>query len=179
MKNILAVALIIFSLSGFSQDVGLELGFGSFKAKATDGTLSESTDSYSGVTTGFVVNFILSKSLKLETGLGFAFRKYEGESDNSWGIPVIAKYYTNASSGFHLRAGLGYSATLEDVDTTLVKKDALSAGFGFGYDIDDNFTIVAEYSTQLSNSLSPNAGAEYEGITVKGSGFGVSIQYFF
>ena len=28
MKNILAVALIIFSLSGFSQDVGLELGFG-------------------------------------------------------------------------------------------------------------------------------------------------------
>ena len=68
-----------------------------------------------------------------------------------------------------------HGATLEDVDTTIVKKDAFSGGFGLGYDIDDNFTIVAEYSTQLSNS----AGSDLDDIEIKGSGFGVSLQYFF
>jgi len=158
---------------------GLNIGFGSSKAKVSDGNTSISTDSYSGVSTSLIVNIPLSSNLHLETGLGFSFLKVEGESSNSWGIPLTAKYYTNNETGFHLRGGLGYGASLEDIDTSIYKKDALSAGFGIGYDINLNFSIAAEYSTQLSNSISNSAGPEYEGLTLKGSGFGVSLYYFF
>jgi long-subunit fatty acid transport protein len=174
MKKLLLFTFLLCSLSGFSQ-FGLEVGFGSSKAKVSDGNVSVSSDSYSGVIAGLVYNFSMSEKVKLETGVSFSFFKVDGESSNGWGIPLVAKIYPKSDNGFHIRAGVGYGATLEDVDTTIVKKDAFSGGFGLGYDIDDNFTIVAEYSTQLSNS----AGSDLDDIEIKGSGFGVSLQYFF
>ena len=88
---------------------------------------------------------------------------------------MTAKIYTGSDGGFHVRAGVGYSSSMEDVDTDIVKKGAFGGGLGLGYDISENFVIIAEYSTQLSNS----AGPALDGIKLKGSGFGVGLQVFF
>ena len=174
MKKILAF-LLALSINSYSQNIGLELGVGSSKAKVSDGTTSISSDTYSGFLAGLVIDFEYSKSLKLETGLSFGFLQVDGESSNSWGVPLTLKYYYNKESRFHLRTGIAYSSSLEDVDTSIVKKDALSAEFGLGYDINNNLSLVAGYSTQLSNS----AGPQLDGLSVKGSSFGMGLQYFF
>ena len=174
MKKIIYILFIIVSFNGFSQ-LGLEVGFSSSKAKVSGGNVSVSTDALSGLGVGLVAGIPVSDRFKLETGLSFAFAKVDGESSTSWGIPLTAKIYTNPENGFHLRAGVGYSATTEDVDTSIVKKGAFLGGFGLGYDINEKFSVVAEYSTQLSNS----AGSSLDGIKIKSSGFGVSLQYFF
>jgi|MDSW01.1.fsa_nt_gb outer membrane autotransporter protein len=174
MKKTIYLLFLLVSFNGFSQ-FGLEVGFGSSKAKLAEGNVSISTDAYSGFTAGLVAEIPVSDSFKLETGLSFSFFKVDGENSNSWGIPLVGKFYTNPDDGFHIRAGLGYSSSMEDVDTDIVKKGAFGAGFGLGYDISDNFSIVGEYSTQLSNS----AGDALDGVKIKGSGFGVGLQYFF
>ena len=175
MKKLILFVFFLSSLSGFSQ-LGLEVGFGSSKTKISEGNVSVSSDSYSVFAAGLVYNFSMSEQFKLETGISLSSVKVNGERSNGWGIPLVAKLYPKPENGLHIRAGVGYGATLEDVDTTVVKKGAFSAGFGLGYDIDDNFTLVAEYSTQLSNS----AGSAYNDVvTIKGSAFGVSLQYFF
>ena len=171
MKKLLYLFLILFSLNGFSQ-LGVSVGFASSKAKISGGNMSISSDAVSGFGLGLVAGIPISEKFKLETGLSFAFAKVDGESSNSWGIPLTAKIYTG-DSGFHLRAGLGFSSTMEDVDTDLMKKGAFGAGFGLGHDINENFSIIASYSTQLSDS------SKMDGIKLKGSGFGVSLQYFF
>ena len=174
MKKLFLFIFLLSPLSGFSQ-FGLEVGFGSSKAKVSEGNVSVSSDAYSVFAAGLVYNFSMSEQFKLETGISLSSVKVNGERSNGWGIPLVAKLYPKPENGLHIRAGVGYGATLEDVDTTVVKKGAFSAGFGLGYDIDDKFTIVAEYSTQLSNS----AGSDLDGVEIKGSAFGVSLQYFF
>lgn len=171
MKKLIYLFFILFSLSGFSQ-LGVGVGFVSSKAKISGGNTSISSDAVSGFGLGLYTGIPISERVKLETGLNFAFAKVEGESSNSWGIPVTAKIYTG-DSGFHLRAGLSYSASMEDVDTDVMKKGALGAGFGLGHDINDNFSVIANYATQLSDS------SKIDGIKLKGSGFSVGLQYFF
>ena len=112
MKKLLAF-LLALSINSYSQNIGLELGVGSSKAKVSDGTTSISTDTYSGFLAGLVIDF----------------------------------EYSNA----------------------------LSAEFGLGYDINNNLSLEAGYSTQLSNS----AGPQLDGLSVKGSSFGMGLQYFF
>ena len=53
MKKLLAF-LLALSINSYSQNIGLELGVGSSKAKVSDGTTSISTDTYSGFLAGLV-----------------------------------------------------------------------------------------------------------------------------
>ena len=175
MKKLIYLSFILFSLNGFSQ-FGIGIGYGSSKAKVSEGSASISGDAVSGLSLGLIAGIPISDAIKLETGLSFGFAKVDGESSKSWGIPLIAKFYTNGSDGFHIRGGVGYSATMEDVDTDVLKKGAFSAGLGLGYDISENFALTATYSSQISNS----AGSYWnDDVKIKGSGFGVGLQYFF
>ncbi len=174
-KLFLLFTLFLFTFNSYSQ-LGISLGYGSSKAKISEGSASISGDAVSGLSLGLIYGIPISDAIKLETGLSFGFAKADGESSNSWGIPLTAKFYTNGSDGFHIRGGVGYSATMADVDTDIIKKGAFSAGFGLGYDISENFALTATYSSQISNS----AGSYWnDDVKIKGSGFGVGLQYFF
>jgi len=196
MKKLLLVTFVVFSLSGFSQDIGLELGFGSSKTKVyTDAVYpdffsnSEVLSSFFTIKPGVIVSFKMSESFKIETGLHCEFFMKNG--DFSWDIPLIGKYYTNpgfgfydekgeitTASGFHLRAGIGYRNDVGRYGSSdLYSINVISLVSGIGYDINKIFTVVAEYSYQLSSSLTEVEVFDFD--TIKTNGLVVSIQYFF
>ena len=92
-------------------------------------------------------------------------------------LPAMLKFY--AAEGFHLQAGpqFAFSTTLNDIknDVTaaveLIDEDfadsiesilrnfGVDIGFGAGYDINENFTIQARYSLELTNRYNgPGSG---------------------
>jgi len=174
MKKIIYTFILLVSFVGFSQ-FGIEAGYTSSKAKLSGGNASVTTDAVSGFGVGLLYGIEVSDMFKLETGVKFGFATVDGESSNSWGIPLTGKVYLG-DGGFHLRPGVSYSSTMEDIDTSLVKKGAFSGSIGLGYDISEKFVIMTHYATQLSNSAGPDLG---DGIKLKGSGFAVGLQFFF
>jgi len=59
------------------------------------------------------------------------------------------------------------------LDTDIVKKSSFSGGIGLGIDLSDNFTLIASYATQLSNS------SNIDGVKIKGNALGGSLLYKF
>tara|TARA_B110000003_G_C16347332_1_gene417284 strand:- start:58 stop:660 length:603 start_codon:yes stop_codon:yes gene_type:complete len=196
IKKLLLVTLVFLSLSGFSQDIGLELGFGTSKTKVYNDAVfpdffgnSEILSSSFTIKPAVIVSFKISESFKIETGIHCEFFKKNG--DFSWSIPLIGKYYTNpgfgfydkkgelkTASGFHLRLGIAYrNDEGRYVSSDLYSINVISLVLGIGFDINETLTIVADYSQQLSNSQSNSQ--TFIDDSIKTNRLGVSIQFFF
>ena len=146
MKNIILTLTFLFSLSLFSQEFAAEFRINQFQG-----------DNYFQVNAGVLANFEVSETLKIETGL-----RINGlnNDDPPLSIPVNFKYYKNVS-GFYFKGGFEY------IDGGFAGKgEMINGGIGVGYDIDDKFTVVADYSVPLDNSAYTNS-------------FGISLQYHF
>jgi len=75
IKKLLLVTLFFLSLSGFSKDIGLELGFGTSKTKVYNDAVfpdffgnSEILSSSFTIKPAVIVSFKISESFKIETG---------------------------------------------------------------------------------------------------------------
>ena len=171
-KTILMLALFLFTFNSYSQ-FGISLGYASSKAKISGsslGGLSLSSENISSFSLGLLNNSSLSDATAIEYGIVVGF----ADGSNSLGIPLNLKYYTSGEqSGFHIIGGVGLGLALGDIDTETVKKTTFSGGLGLGFDLSSNISARVSYSTQLNNS------SNIDGLTLKGSGIGLGIQYWF
>jgi hypothetical protein len=195
-KKLLLVTLVFLSLSGFSHDIGLELGFSTSKTKVYKDAVfpdffgnSEILSSSFTIKPAVIVSFKISESFKIETGIHCEF--FEKNRDFSWSVPLIGKFYTNSgfgfydkkgelktASGFHLRLGIVYrNDEGRYVPSDLYSINVISLVLGIGFDINETLTIVADYSHQLSNSQS-NSQTFFDD-SIKTNRLGISIQFFF
>ncbi|WP_343486747.1 porin family protein [Allomuricauda sp. d1] len=109
-------------------------------------------------------------------------------------LPAMLKFY--AAESFHLQAGpqFSFSTTLNDIkndvtgavelidddfaDTieSILRNFGVDIGFGAGYDINENFTIQARYSIELTNRYNgPGSGL----LTLRAQQINVGVAYFF
>ena len=213
------ILLLFIPLVSFGQNIGLEVGYGLAQARVnsvhTNGFEGAENHlitglaghNFSGINIAVVLNYPISESLKIETGLGYeifnakkttiiagAIDSYAGRNINSLWIPLNFNYYINNITGLHLIGGINYSYNinksrkipfqLADGNEDRLKASAISSLFGFGYDIDDNFTVGVRYSIQLSNSnnkSSPegiNNNLDWDGSKLKTNILGFYIKYF-
>ena len=171
-KLFLLFTLFLFTFNSYSQ-LGISLGYGSSKAKISGsslGGLSLNSENVSSFSLGLLNNSSLSDATAIEYGVVVGF----ADGSNSLGIPLNLKYYTSGEqAGFHIIGGVGLGMALGDVDTETVKKTSFSGGLGLGFDLSSNISARVSYSTQLNNS------SNIDGLTLKASGIGIGIQYWF
>ena len=107
-------------------------------------------------------------------------------------LPVMAKYYI--ADKLHIQAGpqLSFSSNLDDIKQAIrdiegvigtnsnlddvLKTTAVELGFGAGYDINDNFTVLARYAFALTDRYDGPLGGSLD---VKNATLNVGMAYFF
>ncbi len=173
-KLLLTIALVSFCFSANAQ-FGASVGYGSGKAKVSGGGESVTSDASGAFAIGLFYDSEISDNLDLLPSIAFGIgEKVEDESNNSLALGLGLQYYPSGKDGnFFIQPGLGLGFTLADVDTDFVKKSAFSGSIGLGIDLSDNFTLIASYATQLSNS------SNIDDITIKANSFGGSLLYKF
>ena len=126
------VAMFFTTLS-YGQ-AGIQLDYSVGKAKTSVPGLFSVETSAEAFGMGLVYDYKISPGFDLQPGIGFGIgEKTEGRSNNSIGLSANLQYYLlGREKGFLLSTGLGYSASLADIDTDIVRRGALSIGFGLG-----------------------------------------------
>lgn len=145
MKRILFILIAMATLSVNAQsNFGLTAGYLSATAKAESGGISISA-SESGFFAGFFADFEVSENFNVQPELQYI----SIQDGNALLLPVLAKYYV--SEKFNLQAGPQLMFDLDESvdDFSSVNIDL---AFGAGYDIDENFSVLARYSFQLNNT---------------------------
>ena len=174
MKKIsFIISLLIVSIT-YGQ-LGLSVGYGSAKAKVSGSGVSINTESMSAISLGLVYDSNISENFDLQPYFSFGIgEKIEGESNNGIAIGTHLQFYPSKETlGLFFGPRLGYSFSLEDIDTTYSKKGGFGIGFQFGYDFSENITAIIQYSKLLTNM------SKIDGIKVKSDSFGLTVQYKF
>lgn len=147
MKKLILIAIVaIFSTSNIiAQDVdfGATAGFLNARAKVSSGG-SSATASDSGFYVGGFADFNVSEKFNIQPELLYG---KIGEGDGII-VPIMAKYY--ASEKLNIQAGPYFDIATESVPDDFTGF-GISLGAGLGYDIDDNFSLVARYTFQLND----------------------------
>ncbi len=148
MKKLCIVAVLaIFSFTSVnSQETkfGVTAGYLSVSEKIDfgDGAFSVSESGFYG---GLFVEIAASDQLFIQPEL-----LYANINELSFlQIPVMAKYYV--ADQINLQAGPQFNFVLEETSDDFT---ALGIGFGIGagYDITENFLVVARYTFQINNN---------------------------
>lgn len=90
-------------------------------------------------------DFALSEAFHIEPAAIY------GKADNSnvLFIPVLVKYYIGGS-GFNLMAGPQGTIILDEINPAFMRL-GWDVTFGAGYDVNDNISIRARYSIEITN----------------------------
>jgi hypothetical protein len=153
--------------------IGFGVGTGELKVEGE--TMDDAFNEYPSIDVGqeLTFNFGVGKILNQKLHLGFdasAIRQSaEGDSDSNIDLQVnnylAAITYFPKEKGFSLKAGVGLSSLIYEIDTTVVDESETYAGtaflLGIGYDFwlgrSFNLGIHAEYSMQsYSDSDAPD-----------------------
>lgn len=175
MKKFLFTFLFVsFCLTANAQ-FGVSVGYASGKAKISSFGESVTSDASGSFSLGIFYDSELSDNIDLLSSISFGIgEKVEGDSNNAIGLGLGLQYYPSGKdSKFFIQPGIGFGYSLADLDTDIVKKSSFSGGIGLGIDLSDNFTLIASYATQLSNS------SNIDGVKIKGNGLGGSLLYKF
>jgi hypothetical protein len=188
------VAFITFNASAqvrFGVKGGLNLANQSFSVGGED------YSSKLGLSLGVVTEIKLSKSLNLQTGLGYSNRgareKHLDHHDNyvinTLELPLNVVYkFPSQKGGFILGAGpnigLNLSAVVKthdgadekiEIGNGLTQLKALDFGINFvtGYEFNKNLFVQLNYNAGLTNL------ANLPGLTQRGNHLGLTFGYFF
>tara|TARA_B100000780_G_C21033325_1_gene414383 strand:- start:345 stop:869 length:525 start_codon:yes stop_codon:yes gene_type:complete len=121
---------------------------------------------------GVFVQGSLSENTKVKTDILYATATNDGATSSSIMVPFVLKFLSSNGGGFNIQAGVMSSFSLEDVDTDLVKKTAISGALGLGYDA-GNFMMEVRYYPQLTNS------SNIDGLTAKANSISFGLNYLF
>ena len=148
LKAILcAMAFTMLSLSSFAQEstFGLTAGYLNAEFKVSEETVSFSDDG-SGFYIGVLADFELNESWHIVPGVNYG----NVEETSLLFIPVMAQYHI-ANSGVFLQAGPQATLNLEEDPGEFTNTVGVDAGFGVGYEINENFFVEAKYALELTN----------------------------
>lgn len=175
MKKLLFLFLFVSFCLTTNAQFGVSVGYSSGKAKISGGGESVTSGASGSFSLGLFYDSELSDNIDLLSSISFGIgEKVEGDSNNAIGLGLALQYYpTGKDNKFFIQPGIGFGYSLADIDTDIVKKSLLSGGIGLGIDLSDNFTLIASYATQLSNS------SNIDGVKIKGNAIGASLLYKF
>ena len=146
LKTIMcAMAFTMLSLFSFAQEstFGLTAGYLNAEFKVREETVSFSDDG-SGFYVGVLADFELNESWHLVPGVNYG----RVEETNLLFIPVMAQYHI-ANSGVFLQVGPQATLNLEDDPGEYTNTIGVDAGFGVGYEINENFFVEAIYEDHM------------------------------
>jgi hypothetical protein len=172
-KLLLSIALVSFCFSANAQ-FGASVGYGSGKA-TVDSEFGEITGDASGAfSIGLFYDAELSDNFDLLPSIAFGIgEKVEDESNNSLAIGLGLQYYPTGKDGnFFIQPGVGLGFSLAD-EVEGLSSSIFSGSIGLGIDLSDNFTLIASYTTSLSDP------SDIEGISISSNSFGAALLYKF
>jgi hypothetical protein len=177
---------MVFSGNTFAEEkqksswyIGFGVGTGELKVEGE--TMEDAFDEYPSIDVGqeLTFNFGVGKILNPKLHLGFdasAIRQSAEDDSDSIDLQVnnylAAITYFPKEKGLSLKAGVGISALVYEIDTSFVDESETYAGLGFllglGYDFwlgkSFNLGIHAEYSRQSYNDSDAPDDTEFTSI---------------
>jgi hypothetical protein len=196
-KKIMVAVFALVTLQATAQKVKLGAKAGVNLANQTLSVGGEDFTSKLGLNLGLVTEFSFSKSISLQTGIGYNSRgagiKHAGHTDilliNTIEIPLNVVYKLPSAKGSFIlgagpNVGLNLSAKVKGHDEP---DEEIKIGSGAGQlkalDFGVNFVTGYEFNKNLFVQLNYNAGltnlANVPGLTQRGSQFGLTLGYFF
>jgi len=169
MKKLLLLSALVYSLVGYSQ-FGIKSSYASYDLKVSGGGES-ATESFSGFSIG-ADYFVEMGGLNLILGLDADFLKEDGDSASIIVPSVIAR--VPLGDKFGLRGGLSLvNWGSDDIDWSGIKKSLLHLPIGLDINLNDNLSIIAQYSLPLGDRIEDS---DY-GFKLTDPNFKVGLRY--
>lgn len=177
MKKLLLLTALVYSLVGYSQ-FGFKANYASYDLK-----FNEMGDVFAYDADGFGIGAdygIEMGGLNVMLGFDFDFikYKYDGYQQNFTIITPSAIAQIPLGDKFGIRAGLSvvnWSGD-DDFDFTGINKAMLQLPIGLNFNLNDNLSIIAQYSMPLGNRV--QEGVEWEsGDKITDPNFKIGVRY--